>query len=242
MKLVPGPAFAAVKALLLVVLVCNGCRVIHARGCGGWYGCNSRRQRYNSVVGPSFGLGGFDVRISPVNEWKYNIREQRKQYRKNKQQKNKLYTVTEDPETGSVELTMELPGVLPSDFSVEVEDNKILRIYGSRKTSDDGGITTKKDFVFNEEFRLSDDLDEDKLKVTLSAGILRVQASRRQKNIKSLPVAVITVESKETNTKQQLVSKNESDSKVGGNNEMKQSIRGKDSIVEALSRTMNEAV
>lgn len=91
------------------------------------------------------------------------------------------YLVTEDPETGIVELSIELPGVHANDLSVTLEDDRLLRIRGSRKHRN-------YESEFDQSFQLTDGLDPDQLHVTLSAGILRVQARKKEKLIKQIPV------------------------------------------------------
>lgn len=95
------------------------------------------------------------------------------------------YSVTENSETGVIELAMELPGVSADDLAVELVDNKVLRISGSRKHIRHGSTVTTD---FDQTFQLDKDVDAERLEVKLSAGILTVTAPKREKIIKRLPV------------------------------------------------------
>jgi HSP20 family molecular chaperone IbpA len=98
------------------------------------------------------------------------------------------YAVSEDPKTGMIELTLEIPGVLPNDISVELEDNKLLRVKGSRTLKQHGSLA---EYQFDQVFQLDDDVDPERLKVSLSSGILRITAPKKEKVIKRLPVDTV---------------------------------------------------
>jgi HSP20 family molecular chaperone IbpA len=93
------------------------------------------------------------------------------------------YAVSEDAQSGTVELSVELPGVSASDISITLEDDRTLRISGRRKHVG-AAIETE----FDQSFQLTDDLDPSQLRATLSAGILRVQAKKKVKIVRSIPV------------------------------------------------------
>lgn len=95
------------------------------------------------------------------------------------------HAVNEDPDTGTIELLMEVPGVLAENLSVELEDDKVLRIRGSRTSARNGSVVESK---FDQVFTMDKDVDPNQMKVTLSAGILRVTAPKREQIIKVLPV------------------------------------------------------
>jgi HSP20 family molecular chaperone IbpA len=95
------------------------------------------------------------------------------------------YSVSEDPETGMIELTMEIPGVSANDISVELEGNKLLRVKGSRTFKQHGSPVAYK---FDQVFQIDDDVDPERLKVSLSSGILRITAPKKKQGIKRLPV------------------------------------------------------
>jgi HSP20 family molecular chaperone IbpA len=98
------------------------------------------------------------------------------------------YAVSEDVETGMIELSMEIPGVLPNDISVELEDNKLLRVKGSRTLKQHGSLA---EYQFDQVFQLDEDVDPERLKVSLSSGILRITAPKKEKVIKKLPVDTV---------------------------------------------------
>jgi HSP20 family molecular chaperone IbpA len=98
------------------------------------------------------------------------------------------YAVSEDVETGIIELSMEIPGVLPNDISVELEDNKLLRIKGSRSLKQHGSFA---EYQFDQVFQLDEDVDPERLTVSLSSGILRITAPKKEKVIKKLHVDTV---------------------------------------------------
>jgi len=89
------------------------------------------------------------------------------------------YAVSE--EKGVVQLEVELPGVFAKDLDVELEDDSMLRIKGSRHLN--GSEST-----FDLSFQLADGVDPDGLTVKLSAGILRVQVPKKEKTVKKLQI------------------------------------------------------
>jgi HSP20 family molecular chaperone IbpA len=98
------------------------------------------------------------------------------------------YAVNEDAESGMIELTLEIPGVLTNDISVELEDNKLLRVKGSRTVKQHGSLA---EYQFDQVFQLDKDVDPKRLKVSLSSGILRMTAAKKEKVIKKLPVDTV---------------------------------------------------
>lgn len=98
------------------------------------------------------------------------------------------YAVSEDLETGMIELTMEIPGVAAKDVSVELEDNKLLRVKGSRILKQHGSSA---EYQFDQMFQLDEDVDPERLKVSLSSGILRISAPKKEKVVKKLPVDTV---------------------------------------------------
>jgi HSP20 family molecular chaperone IbpA len=95
------------------------------------------------------------------------------------------YAVTENAEAGTVELNLELPGVVASDLSVSLDDDKVVRIAGRRKHILNGRLYETE---FDQSFRLTEDLDPKDLRVTLSSGILRIQATKKVKAVRMLPI------------------------------------------------------
>jgi HSP20 family molecular chaperone IbpA len=95
------------------------------------------------------------------------------------------YAVSEDPETGMIELTMEIPGVSANDLSVELEDNKLIRVKGARTLKQHGSLV---EYQFDQVFQINEDVDPERLKVSLSSGILRITAPKKEQVIKRIPV------------------------------------------------------
>lgn len=86
-------------------------------------------------------------------------------------------------EDGVMQLEVELPGVLAKDLDVELEDDRFLRIKGSRKQRDGSAEST-----FDLSFELAEGVDPDRLTVKLSAGILQVQVPKKEKVVKKLEI------------------------------------------------------
>ena len=104
------------------------------------------------------------------------------------------YAVTEDAEAGTLELAMELPGVAAKDLVVEVEDNKMLRIQGSRKMSYRGQTVES---LFDQSFELDKDIDTSSLSVNLSSGILKITGHKKEKQVKRLEITTAAKEASE---------------------------------------------
>lgn len=101
------------------------------------------------------------------------------------------YSVSENDETGVVELAMELPGVLAKDLTVELVDEQVVRVYGSRKYVHNGHTVEAE---FDQSFQMNEDVDPQQLKVTLQAGILKLEVPKKQKTVRRIPIEMTTVE------------------------------------------------
>lgn len=97
------------------------------------------------------------------------------------------YAVTRDNDTGVSTLRMELPGVSPADVQVELENDSLLRVKGTRTL-----LTAKTDEVveFDETFQLDEGVDPASIKVTLQHGLLEVTAERKSTTTKLLEIQV----------------------------------------------------
>lgn len=95
------------------------------------------------------------------------------------------YAVTNDKESGVSTLRMELPGVSPSDLEIELENDSLLRVKGSRKL-----LTTGQAIAFDQTFQLDEGVDSASIKVTLQNGILEVTASKKAKTVKRLEIRI----------------------------------------------------
>lgn len=143
-----------------------------------------RRYQYNRSP-DSFGLMS-EIFSMPVY-MNSLMRQHQKAVERLTQSSAPRYSVAEDAETGVVELMMELPGVTAQDLKVEVlEDGKTLRIAGSRKYVRHGSMYESD---FDQSFDMQN-VDPERLKVSLSAGILRVQAPKKEKTVKRIPISV----------------------------------------------------
>ena len=100
------------------------------------------------------------------------------------------YAVSETD--GVVQLEVELPGVHAKDLSVELEDGHHLRIQGSRRMD---GLSSESSFDLS--FALADGVDPDQLTVKLSAGILRVQVPKKEKDVKKIEITTDDTENDE---------------------------------------------
>jgi len=99
------------------------------------------------------------------------------------------YAISENREAGTLELTMEVPGVEAEDLIIEVEDNKFLRIQGSRTfTSGDSAGQVSSKSEFDQTFQLDNEIDPSSLTVTLSSGILKVTGQKKDKLVKRLEI------------------------------------------------------
>ena len=97
------------------------------------------------------------------------------------------YDVSEDAETGAVQLTMEVPGVSARDLDIELENDSLLRISGSRKIEQHGKAMESK---FDHTFELDKNVDPHRLQVSLSRGILTVTAPKKEKVIQKIAIEV----------------------------------------------------
>lgn len=104
------------------------------------------------------------------------------------------YDVSFDEEAGNIELHMEVPGVSSKDISIELEDNKILRIHGSRKVKTNGDIIEAK---FDQTFELHSEADPETLKASVANGILTVQAQKRERATRKIEVVDTVVHENE---------------------------------------------
>lgn len=93
------------------------------------------------------------------------------------------YAVTQDKESGLTTLRMELPGVSPKDLEIELENDSLLRIKGSRKLLAAGQV-----MEFERSFQLDDGVDPESIRVTLENGILEVVASKKAKTVKRFEI------------------------------------------------------
>lgn len=106
---------------------------------------------------------------------------------------NPSYDVSVDNDTGLVELTVELPGVRSEDLEIELADASLLRIRASRKVKQNGSFIQQE---FDQSFQLDRDVDPNHIKASLTNGILTVQAKRKKKSVKKIPILMNGIEAK----------------------------------------------
>jgi HSP20 family molecular chaperone IbpA len=96
------------------------------------------------------------------------------------------YAISESEE-GVVELTMEVSGASAKDVTVEIENGNMIRIHGSRNVISEHGV---EELEFDKVFEMEKDIDMENIKVTLSAGILRITAPKKERAVKRIPVVI----------------------------------------------------
>jgi len=94
------------------------------------------------------------------------------------------YAVSQDGENGTMTLRMELPGVSAADLDINLENDTLLRIKGTRRHA----LLDDTVMVFEQSFQLDSDVDPSSLKVTLNHGMLQVKASKRVKKVQRLEI------------------------------------------------------
>ncbi|GKY90846.1 hypothetical protein MPSEU_000057400 [Mayamaea pseudoterrestris] len=79
---------------------------------------------------------------------------------------------------GKYHISVDLPGVKPSDMKVEVEnDNKVLHIYGGRKVTKGDSVTETR---FDKRFTIGENIDIEKMSANLHDGVLELEAPKRE--------------------------------------------------------------
>lgn len=143
----------------------------------------SRRYHYSRSSPDSLSLLG-DIFTTPVFNVNSLMRQQQRVMEHISQSSTPKYSITEDAETGMVELMMEIPGVSANDLDVTIIDGKVLRVSGSRKHIRHGSVYESQ---FEQSFEI-DNIDANKLIVNLANGILTARAPKREKSIKRIPI------------------------------------------------------
>merc|ERR1712232_234024 len=86
-----------------------------------------------------------------------------------------------------IELSIEVPGASAEDLVVEIVNESLLRVSGSRKHHEDGSVM---EATFEKVFELGDDIDVDSLTVHLASGILRISAANRERIVRKVDIVV----------------------------------------------------
>jgi HSP20 family molecular chaperone IbpA len=92
----------------------------------------------------------------------------------------------------TIELSMEVPGVKAEDITVEIEDERLLRVKGSRTLMEHGTVSK---IEFDQAFDVGDDISTPDIKVELSSGILRISAPKRKYEAKKTKIPIEVRES-----------------------------------------------
>lgn len=153
----------------------------------GWHGGN---HRFRQELG---GFGGFDFWLNPnVNSM---FRQIEKSIRTSSSDRNDHlrtpYSVSRNNTTGLIDIALELPGVPANALVVEIEEEKLLRIKGTRYHG------TDREYTFQKVFRMVDELEADSIRVTLHAGILHIQAKPKKKDIRTLKINLVEPDEKD---------------------------------------------
>lgn len=173
------------RLFVIAALLCCLAVKVHARGC--WRGGVLTPRRYHYLNRWHGSRDAFDLvsdMMSVPIYFKSLVRQQDHQLARSAPN----YTVSRG-ENGVVELSFEIPGVAAKDLSVELEDGNLLRIRGKRRWSEEHGSETETEF--DRVFRLDDDIDVSNIQVSLSYGILRVRAPRKEKSIRKIQITTI---------------------------------------------------
>jgi len=179
----------AILALLAAATAPGTTHVAEARSYGRLVSPHHDRRYQYSRRSPTvdpFGLLS-DIFTMPVYMNSLFQQQQRDVTRLLAQAASPNYSVTQDEETGTMQLVMELPGVQAKDLTVEVVDGRVLRISGSRKFIRNGSIHEAE---FDQSFDMQGVYPE-QLKVTLSSGILTIQSPKKEKAVLRIPISTV---------------------------------------------------
>jgi HSP20 family molecular chaperone IbpA len=97
------------------------------------------------------------------------------------------YAISESDSGNLVELSMEVPGIAAKDMMVEIENGNVLRVKGSRTIRERGSLVQSE---FDQSFQLDKDIDIENIAVSLSSGILKVSAPKRERVTKKIPLTI----------------------------------------------------
>jgi HSP20 family molecular chaperone IbpA len=114
------------------------------------------------------------------------FRQQQDQLARLEQNSAPRYSISELDGGKSFELSMEVPGVAASDLTVEVENDNLLHIRGTRTIRESGSISKSE---FDQSFQL-EDIDVKGIAVSLSNGILTVIAPKKEPVVRRIPLKI----------------------------------------------------
>jgi HSP20 family molecular chaperone IbpA len=97
------------------------------------------------------------------------------------------YAISESDDGNLVELSMEVPGIAAKDMIVEIENGNVLRVSGSRTIRERGSLVQSE---FDQSFQLDKDIDIKNIAVSLSSGILKVSAPKKEQVTNKIPLTI----------------------------------------------------
>ena len=173
---------------LLASFIAASLSSVDARSCGGLscsrYGGDyhgyHRRQRPSAIDLVS------DMFSVPFYNTNKIIHQQQDQLARLKQNSAPRYSISDSDDGKSFELSMEVPGVAASDLAIEVENNNLLHVRGARTIRESGSISKTE---FHQSFHL-EDIDIERITVSLSNGILTVLAPKKDPVVKRIALKI----------------------------------------------------
>lgn len=100
-----------------------------------------------------------------------------------------FYVIRKSEDGQAIDLEIEVPGVSAKEINVQIENDRMLRVQGSRRLHphEKGSGTQMR---FDKVFQMDTDADIENIQVTLSSGILRVSVPQKARIIKSIQIAI----------------------------------------------------
>jgi HSP20 family molecular chaperone IbpA len=169
-----------ISLLLVVVITLAAVMSSEGRSCG--LNLAPRSYRYSRPTGSD----PFDL-VSEIFSMPTYSNSLLRQIETSRRSNSLTYDITEDPQTGVIELTMEVPGMSAKDLEIELASENQLRIRGSRKVKQHGSLALSE---FDQVFTLERDVDSERVEATLSAGILTIRVPKVERVVKKIPIVV----------------------------------------------------
>jgi len=183
------------SCVLAAALTAAALSSVDARNCGGLpcgqhYGRNYHRHSHYHPRPRHHRPSTIDLVSDMFSIPFYNtntlFRQNQDQMARLKENSAPRYSIIESDDGTSFELSMEVPGVEAGDLTVEVENDNMLHIRGIRTIRESGSISKSE---FDQSFHL-EDIDIDRMTVSLSNGLLTVTAPKKEKIMKRIPLKI----------------------------------------------------